>query len=89
MAQEAEVDEWTATAVKSFGRLDGAANVAGLSKRQLDTTTANIVCTKILLMGRMLIYTYISRFIVRLELPQPFPTALLVYFELVSQLPKA
>lgn len=55
IALEAEVDEWIATAVKTFGRLDGAANVAGLSKRQLDTTTANIVRNPILLENYMLI----------------------------------
>jgi NAD(P)-dependent dehydrogenase (short-subunit alcohol dehydrogenase family) len=38
-----EVDQWISDAVKEFGKLDGAANVAGLSKRKPDTTSANIV----------------------------------------------
>lgn len=38
-----EVDKWIDDAVKKFGKLDGAANVAGLSKRKPDTTSANIV----------------------------------------------
>ncbi|CAG8979894.1 hypothetical protein HYALB_00013078 [Hymenoscyphus albidus] len=42
IANAAEVDEWIVTAVATFGRLDGAANVAAISRRQLDTTTANI-----------------------------------------------
>ena len=37
------VDKWIEDAVKDFGKLDGAANVAGLSKRKPDTTSANIV----------------------------------------------
>ncbi|KAH8660692.1 putative short chain dehydrogenase/ reductase [Tricladium varicosporioides] len=37
------VDEWIKVTVAQFGRLDGAANVAGLSKRKPDTTSANIV----------------------------------------------
>lgn len=43
MAVAKEVDAWISDAVKEFGRLDGAANVAGLSKRTPDTTSANIV----------------------------------------------
>jgi NAD(P)-dependent dehydrogenase (short-subunit alcohol dehydrogenase family) len=38
-----QVDEWIEAAVKEFGRLDGAANVAGLSKRTPETTSMNIV----------------------------------------------
>jgi NAD(P)-dependent dehydrogenase (short-subunit alcohol dehydrogenase family) len=38
-----QVDHWIEDAVAEFGKLDGAANVAGLSKRKPDTTSANIV----------------------------------------------
>lgn len=37
------MDAWIEEAVKEFGKLDGAANVAGLSIRHPDTTSANIV----------------------------------------------
>jgi NAD(P)-dependent dehydrogenase (short-subunit alcohol dehydrogenase family) len=42
-----EVDKWIEDAVKEFGKLDGAANVAGLSKRKPDTNSANIVRARI------------------------------------------
>ncbi|KAF4634962.1 hypothetical protein G7Y89_g3134 [Cudoniella acicularis] len=43
VAKKDEVDEWIQFTVTEFGSLDGAANVAGLSRRKPDTTTANIV----------------------------------------------
>jgi NAD(P)-dependent dehydrogenase (short-subunit alcohol dehydrogenase family) len=43
VARADEVDAWISGAIKEFGRLDGAANVAGLSKRNPDTNSSNIV----------------------------------------------
>jgi NAD(P)-dependent dehydrogenase (short-subunit alcohol dehydrogenase family) len=38
-----EVDSWIASAMSEFGKLDGAANIAGLSKRSPETNSSNIV----------------------------------------------
>jgi NAD(P)-dependent dehydrogenase (short-subunit alcohol dehydrogenase family) len=43
VAKADEVDKWIETTVKTFGRLDSAANVAGISRRTPETTSANIV----------------------------------------------
>ncbi|KUJ21323.1 putative short chain dehydrogenase/ reductase [Mollisia scopiformis] len=38
-----EVDSWISSTTSEFGRLDGAANVAGLSRRSPETNSSNIV----------------------------------------------
>jgi len=38
-----QVEEWIQATVKEFGRLDGAANVAGMAGGDGDTTCATIV----------------------------------------------
>lgn len=38
-----EVDAWTEGIMKDFGKLDGAVNIAGISKRTADTNMSNIV----------------------------------------------
>jgi NAD(P)-dependent dehydrogenase (short-subunit alcohol dehydrogenase family) len=43
IASADDVDKWIEDAVEDFGKLNGAANVAGLSKRKPDTTSVNIV----------------------------------------------
>ncbi|PVH84862.1 putative short chain dehydrogenase/ reductase [Cadophora sp. DSE1049] len=43
IAKSDQVDSWIEDAVKEFSKLDGAANVAGLSMRHPDTTSANII----------------------------------------------
>ncbi|CZR68559.1 related to D-arabinitol 2-dehydrogenase [Phialocephala subalpina] len=43
VAIASEVDTWITISHSAFGRLDGAANVAGLSKRSPDTNSSNIV----------------------------------------------
>jgi NADP-dependent 3-hydroxy acid dehydrogenase YdfG len=43
VAKAGEVDKWIETTVETFGQLDSAANVAGLSRRTPETTSANIV----------------------------------------------
>lgn len=39
-----EIEAWVQTTVHEFGRLDGAANVAGLAGGDGETTCATIVC---------------------------------------------
>jgi NAD(P)-dependent dehydrogenase (short-subunit alcohol dehydrogenase family) len=43
-----QVEEWVQSTVKDFGRLDGAANVAGMAGGDGDTTCATIVSYSIL-----------------------------------------
>lgn len=38
----ADTTAWIESIVKDFGKLDGCANIAGISKRQPDTNTSNI-----------------------------------------------
>jgi NAD(P)-dependent dehydrogenase (short-subunit alcohol dehydrogenase family) len=38
-----EVEQWVQNAVRQFGRLDGAANIAGIAGGTGDTTYATIV----------------------------------------------
>ena len=44
VSQSHEIEEWVQATVKEFGRLDGAANVAGLAGGDGETTCATIVC---------------------------------------------
>lgn len=61
VSKAAEVDSWIEDAVKEFGKLDGAANVAGLSMRHPDTTSANIVSDISFLLSRAITHDFRSK----------------------------
>ena len=46
VSKSQETEAWVQATVKEFGRLDGAANVAGLAGGDGETTCATIVCAR-------------------------------------------